>query len=232
MAAIRPGCEISRERSARRINRHHHLAPYAALVLRGGYVEAGDRGRFRAAAGDVLLHDAFETHQDEFGAGGADILNLRLAEAPRASVGRIDDPDRIAITAERDPQEAALLLLDQLLPAAAAQAEWPDRLAADLRANRVASLAGWADAAGIAPSSLSRGFRLAYGVSPQRFRADCRAGEAARALQRTELAIAMIAADCGFADQPHLTRSISRLTGCSPARLRVKSFQDRIDAAA
>ncbi len=230
MSGVRPGREISRERSARRIHRHHHLAPYAALVLRGGYVEAGDRGRFRAAAGDVLLHDAFESHQDEFGKGGADILNLRLAEAPPASAGRIGDPDMIAIAAERDPGEAALLLLDQLLPAAAAQCEWPDRLAADLRADRVASLGAWAEAAGIAPSSVSRGFRLAYGVSPQRFRADCRAGAAARALQRSSLAIAMIAADSGFADQPHLTRTLRRLTGCSPARLRVKSFQDGIDA--
>ena len=44
---VRPGGEISRERTARRVPRHHHLAPCAAIVLRGWYVEAGDRGRFR-----------------------------------------------------------------------------------------------------------------------------------------------------------------------------------------
>jgi hypothetical protein len=37
--------------------RHRHLQRYAAIVLSGGYVEAGDAGRMRVRAGDVLVHD-------------------------------------------------------------------------------------------------------------------------------------------------------------------------------
>ena len=44
--------------------RHRHDAPYAAVVLEGGYEEAGDGGRFRVRAGDVLIHGAFSAHLD------------------------------------------------------------------------------------------------------------------------------------------------------------------------
>lgn len=231
--AVPPGSEISRERGARHVRRHHHLTPYAALVLRGGYVEAGDRGRFRAVAGDVLLHDAFESHQDLFAANGADILNLALSDVPAADIGRVADPDLIARTASRDPAAAAALLIDQLAPVAMGMADWPDLLAADIRTDRAACLSTWADAFGLAPSSVSRGFRLAYGVSPQRFRAEHRASRAARALQRSPAGLAAVAVGCGFADQPHMTRTVSRLFGCSPARLRsqVHCVQDEGERA-
>jgi AraC-like DNA-binding protein len=233
MGAVPPGSEISRERTARHVPRHHHVTPYAALVLRGGYVEAGDRGRFRAEAGDVLLHDGFEFHQDHFSTAGADILNLPLARTHSASFGRVADPDSIVRQAELDALEAVAMLLERFTPVSARLDDWPDRLAADLRADRVASLSDWADAAGLAPSSVSRGFRLAYGVSPQRYRSELRAGRAARALRETWAGLADIAAATGFADQPHLTRTLGRTFGCSPARLRarVKSVQDGAAAA-
>jgi AraC-like DNA-binding protein len=144
------------------------------------------------------------------------------------TIGRVADPDAIVRLASRDGREATTLLMETLVPIAAAFDDWPDLLAADLRARRVSSLAAWADAIGLAPSSVSRGFRLAYGVSPKRFRAELRAGEAARALQRTSAGLAAVASDSGFADQPHLTRTVRGMFGCSPAQLRarVKCVQD------
>jgi hypothetical protein len=44
--------------------RHRHESGYLALVLSGGYEEAGDRGRFHVHAGNVVLHGAFEAHMD------------------------------------------------------------------------------------------------------------------------------------------------------------------------
>jgi AraC-like DNA-binding protein len=219
-ALVQPGSEISCERTARRIARHHHIAPYAAVVLRGGYLEAGDSGRFRAVAGDVLLHDAFEAHQDQFAALGADILNISLPAAPDLRYARIADPDSLVRAAGRDPCEAAALLFEQLLGGGEPLDDWPDLLAEDLRRDRVANLAGWADAHGLAPSSVSRGFRLAYGVPPQRYRADCRAARAARSMRCTTESLAAIAADAGFSDQPHMNRTVKRAFGRSPARLR------------
>lgn len=217
---IPPGAEISRERTARRVARHHHIAPYAAVVLRGGYLEAGDGGRFQAGAGDVLVHDAFDAHQDQFGSTGADILNVPLTAPPGVRYARISDPDGLVRAVRRDPIEAAALLIEQLLAGGGPMNDWPDLLAEDLRRDRVGSLAGWAAVHGLAPSSVSRGFRLAYGVSPQRYRSDHRAARAARAIRAAGESLAAIAADSGFADQPHMNRTVKRAFGYSPSSLR------------
>ncbi len=223
---VAPGSEISRERSARFVGRHHHLAPYAAVVLRGAYVEAGDRGRFRVSAGDVLLHGPFEAHQDAFGDGGADILNLPLAEAPAFACGRIADPDALTRLAERDRMAAADRLAASIVPVASAFDDWPDQLAAALRRGEVASLREWASTHRLSPSSVSRGFRLAYGVSPQRYRLEQRARIAADAAGRGADSLARVAAAAGFADQPHMTRAIRRCFACTPALLRGNCVQD------
>jgi len=232
MAVVPPGAEISRERSARHVARHAHLAPYAALVLCGGYVEAGDRGRFRARAGDVLIHDRFEAHQDHFAPDGADILNLPLAAVPALAFGRVADPDAVVRVAQHDFRGAADMLVEALLPGRTGEADWPDQLAEHLRADRVARIRVWAEGLGLRPQSVSRGFRLAYGVTPQRFRAEQRAARAAWALGQAGLA--EIALASGFADQPHMSRAVKRLYGMTPAALRraeVHCVQDRMGAA-
>ena len=62
------------------LSRHVHRHSYAALVLSGQYEEAGDLGRFRVQAGDVMLHDRFEGHLNRFSESGAAICNRRRWE--------------------------------------------------------------------------------------------------------------------------------------------------------
>ncbi|HEX8642178.1 MAG TPA: AraC family transcriptional regulator [Allosphingosinicella sp.] len=226
-ALIAPGFEISRTCNGRHIPRHRHLGAYAAIVLRGGYIEAGDCGRFQAAPGDVLLHDAFEAHQDHFESLGADILNIPIAAAPPFHFGRIGDPDAVARAAERDADAASLLLLEQLRPAVAGAEDWPDLLAASLRAGEIADLARWARTHSLRPSSVSRGFRRCYGVSPKRFRLELRAACAARAATEGREPLAWVAAGAGFADQAHMCRAVKQLYGRSPSSLGpAKCVQD------
>ena len=47
---------VGRERRPRgeRLSRHRHAHGYAAVVLAGGYEEAGERARLRVRAGDVI----------------------------------------------------------------------------------------------------------------------------------------------------------------------------------
>jgi hypothetical protein len=52
------------------LSRHIHEHAHAALVLSGGYEEAGDLGRFQVQAGDIVLHECFEAHLDRFSASG------------------------------------------------------------------------------------------------------------------------------------------------------------------
>jgi AraC-like DNA-binding protein len=92
-------------------------------------------------------------------------------------------------------------------------------LAAELRGPAAGRLGDWAERNGLRPSSLSRGFRLAYGVSPQRYRAECRASRAAGFIRGGEGSLASIAAAAGFSDQPHMTRMIRAVFGCVPTEL-------------
>lgn len=222
-------CGVSRHGSTGRLARHRHPTPYAALALAGGYIEAGDLGRHRVRPGDLLVHGAFDAHQDRFGSSGAQVLNLPLPATARPLAGQVADPDAVARLAETDLAAASALALATCVSGTEECADWPDLLASALRADRVPCFSQWAFETGVAATSLSRGFRLAYGVSPQRYRAEFRARRAVDALFAMPSSLAWIAADCGFTDQAHMTREIVRMAGQPPSRLRlahVKSVQD------
>jgi AraC-like DNA-binding protein len=212
---------IERCRNRKRIQRHAHDRAYAALVVRGGYFEAGDCGRRRVSEGDVLIHGRFEWHQNEFDDRGADILNLPCRPDASGLSGRVRNPDFIVRLAERDPFEAMAAVWEQLSPGPRAADDWPDRLARALDQDTVPSLAQWAEFAGLRPASVSRGFALAFGVSPQRFRADRRASRAVVMIETSQEPLSSIAAELGFSDQAHMSREVGRLTGAPPTRWRL-----------
>lgn len=204
------------------LGRHVHEEAYAALVLSGGYEEAGDHGRFRVEAGDVIFHEQFEGHLDRFSESGAVVLNLRLPVGRFFTTGmaRVADPDWVARVAERSRQEAAELLFSAVRSESRHAADWPDELAAALGKNSSLKLSQWGEQNGIAPWTVSRGFALVFGVSPEAFRARARARRAWKLVRETPMPLARIAADLGFADQSHMTRSIQRLTGIGPREWR------------
>jgi AraC-like DNA-binding protein len=211
---------MSLHRAFERMPRHRHGEGYVALVLAGGYVEAGDRGRLRVQAGQAVIHGSYEAHGNAFTGAGARVLNLPASGAAAGDVlGHVDDADAIARLAECDTGQAAELLRQTFRPSAARLDDWPDLLAAALAADQDLSLGDWAETMGLAPQSLSRGFRLAYGVSPKRYRLELRALQALRRLPDWQGSMATLAAETGFADQAHLTRVIVALTGQTPKRL-------------
>lgn len=204
-----------------RLPRHRHAEPYAALVLSGGYVEAGDAGRRRLVAGDVVFHRAFESHANVVAGGGAQVLNLPLKSMRGpAAFGRVDDADAIACVAERDAEAAGAMLLDSTECAECELLDWPDLLARDLRAGSPVPLAEWARRHGLAPATVSRSFRAVFGVSPKRYRLEQHALAAVRLLALGTTSIADTAIAAGFADQAHLSRTLMTMTGCTPRSLR------------
>lgn len=202
--------------------RHRHIEGYAALVLAGGYVEAGDGGRIRVQAGQVVIHGAYEAHQDHFASAGALVLNLPVAGGLDTITGIVKDADAIAREAERDIRAAAAMLKETVRPLNTQLTDWPDQLATALASPREFSIEDWADEMGLAPPSISRGFRQAYGVSPKRYRLEQRTLRALRKLQAWPGTLAGLAADVGFADQAHLTRAVLAMTGVAPHRLRLR----------
>ena len=216
---------ITRHSGAERLGRHRHIEGYAALVLAGGYVEAGDGPRFRVEPGQVIVHDAFDAHQDAFEAKGAVVINLPVRAGLAAGLWRADDPDAIVRLAESDIRAAAELLAATLRPGGGRLDDWPDRVAAALSADHAPDLGELADTLGIHPASLSRGFQRCYGVTPKRYRLEQRTRRALRAIPSWTGSLAGLAAEAGFADQAHLARAIGSLTGRPPAWWRAKSVQ-------
>jgi len=200
--------------------RHRHARGYVAVVLAGSYIEAGDEGRRRVGPGDALVHRPFDGHLDVVGRHGADVLNLPLPEGRSLPIGmHIADPDTLARIAETDPA-AASALLDATVELPALHEDWPDLLAAALRSQSNTLIAGWAASMGLAAATVSRGFRMMFGLSPARYRAEMRARRAFAALTAGEEPLAQLALSSGFADQAHLTRAISALTGETPSAWR------------
>lgn len=207
-----------------RIERHRHDCAYVAVVLSGGYEEYGNRGCLRVAAGEVLLHGAFDAHLNRFPRSGATILNL-LDPSPLQSIamGRIADPDAVARTAERDSRAALALLREQLQPLEPAPADWTEALARHLLAHPQCCLGRWAREQGLRPETVARGFRRVFGVTPAAYRAEGRAHRAFGMIIGTDAPLAGVAASTGFADQAHMTRAIRALTGFPPGLWRTSN---------
>lgn len=207
-------------------DRHCHDDPFVAVVLAGGYQEAGDEGRWNVRAGDVLIHHAFESHLDRFDSRGAEVLVLPLpADLSRISTlrGHVADADLLVRLAERDLGDAQASLADQFAASGTSPLDWPDALAADLRAVRDLPLGEWAERTGVRPETLSRGFRLAYGCTPKAYRASARARAAVAALRGSDTPFAAVAHQLGYADQAHMTRAVTALTGLTPGGWRRRS---------
>jgi AraC-like DNA-binding protein len=204
------------------LGRHVHEEAYAALVLAGGYEEAGDHGRFQVNAGAVVFHGQFEAHLDRFSETGAVVLNLRLPIGCcyTPGIARVADADVVARVAERSRREATDLLFSAAMSEMPSPADWPDELAAALMKNPSLKLSQWGEKKGIAAWTVSRGFALVFGVSPEAFRARTRARHALKFIHSTQAPLASIAAELGFADQSHMTRSIKQLTGIGPQAWR------------
>ena len=211
---------IGRHAAGERLPRHRHAEGYVAVVLDGGFEEAGDDGRFTARAGTVVVHGLYEAHQDRFEARGARVLNLPAIPGLAPGAGSIADPDTVARLAERDPRAAAELVRESFVPGTRQAEDWPDLLAEALRTDPDLALTHWASTMRLDPASVSRGFARAYGISPKRFRLEARTRHAVLALSGWQGSLAMFAADHGFADQAHFTRAVTALTGRAPGKVR------------
>jgi len=216
------------------LGRHRHAHSYLALVLSGGYEEAGDRGGIRVRAGDVVMHGAYEAHLNRYDADGAEVLNVALPQAfePQTTVMRLRDPDAVVRVAERDPREAAAMVLSLMQPilsnSPGCSTNWPHQLAAALKSNPDLRLRDWARFHSLADETVSRGFQKVFGVSPSAFRAQLRARRAWRMVVGDPGSLCEIAARTGFCDQAHMTREVRAITGRTPGQWRrhVKLIQD------
>jgi len=84
---------------------------------------------------------------------------------------------------------------------------------------------------GVSPYRLSRAFTREFGVSLTAYRNRVRVGRALDRLGAGETDLAALAADLGFADQPHMTRTIRNQLGHTPTGVRALLTDRRLGAS-
>ena len=138
------------------------------------------------------------------------------------------------------PREASRLFLDQLSLAILTHltqtyggvyfpaerkgtlAPWQEKRALEFLTARVDggfSIAELAEHCELSRSYFIRAFKASFGRTPARWLTEYRVARA-KDLLRSDLPIAEIAISCGFADQSHMTKIFSAVTGETPARFR------------
>ena len=224
---------------------HAHQRPYVCTVLRGSFEETSGNVLRRCHSSTVLLRPAGETHADRFGPSGAICLNVELSERFVGRLQLCADlftrpvqldggaawllalrlgreyraPDEVS------PLAVECLVLEMLLDAWRARkhraddSRWLERARQLLhdRFRECLSLSEIAGCVSVHPVHLARQFRRRFGVTVGEYHRRLRVEFVCRQLSERRCCLAELAAESGFADQSHLTRTFRRLIGVTPA---------------
>src|ERR1043165_1157797 len=89
--------------------RHRHLQPYAIVLIRGRFDQAGYAGRVRVHAGDLLIQPTLDAHANQMpGSRGATLLRLPWADIDGlGGVFKPSNPGPVFRAADRDVRKAA-----------------------------------------------------------------------------------------------------------------------------
>jgi AraC family transcriptional regulator len=224
-----------------RIPPHKHTNDYLCIVLTGGFAEqARDEWRERRG-GCFFVHHAGETHRDRFGPHGATCLNLHFPSGEQGPAMDGMCSAALKVTAEKLAFELAASSRDELVMASLAaeiagqlrrgsarerdRGRWIDTIVQAIsdEPDRRWSLRELADIAGRHPVHVAQSFRASTGVSLGAFQRLQRLTCLSLALRTGNRPLALLAADFGYYDQPHMTAEFRAAFGTSPGRYR-RSF--------
>lgn len=110
-----------------------------------------------------------------------------------------------------------------LKPMRGGLAPWQERRAKEMMETgkqQDLSIGDLAAACGLSATHFSRAFRQSCGTTPHRWMMGRRLEKAQALLQETDMPLASIAMECGFADQAHLTNAFSKQFGSPPGAMR------------
>jgi len=93
----------------------------------------------------------------------------------------------------------------------------------DAHLDQQLSLAQLAQTVALSQYHFARRFREATGTSPHRFVTERRVDRAQRLLTNSALPISVVANECGFSDQSHMTRVFQQWFGATPRAIRLRA---------
>lgn len=208
---------------------HRHAEWRLIVFLSGKTTEETFGGARTYRAGDFMFRPAYFAHADRTGSQGGTYACLPVTQRAlrqhfstrgwRALKGNVD---LVALGSEGRRVCGGG---DDLLPLLNEKAYEPyarsqtSRIASEV-ANESASLAVLAERNGFRPYQFTRWFIRAFGVSPRTYRKQARVQRAIEAIAESGATLAQIAADAGFHDQSHLTRTLTLVTLRTPGQLR------------
>jgi AraC family transcriptional regulator len=239
LSALRQPC-------SRTVPRHQHELAYVTVVLQGDYLE-GDRGKLEELSPfTAVFNPSGVQHATLIGPAGASFFTIELRDENIQRLGlrlpRQTEFDRgagkmlwpgLRLYSAFKSQTAVALLIDsyvmELLGAIAGAASgekseprWllrvRERLHEEFRDNlRMTDLAA---EAGVHPVHLARVFRAYEKHTPGDYLQRLRVRAACSLLRDRDYPLALIAVECGFADQSHFTRVFRKYTASTPAQFR------------
>lgn len=227
---------------------HEHDDASLSLVLSGSYEERirGRCGEFEL--GSLLICPPHERHAQRFGSVGLRKIVLsptpeavarlqeavRFADAPAMRAPSLVELGRRMAQELQTADDFSPLVLGGLSHeliglTAREQARRGGALPPSLRramafmreqAGPTLALEDMAAAVGCDAGELARTFRAHLGKTPGEVYRRLRVERAAALLARSRHSLADIAAQCGFSDQPHMTRTFKAQLGITPAAYR------------
>jgi AraC family transcriptional regulator len=226
------------DRSGAVIAEHAHDWPVLSLFVMGGYLNAAEPGETFIAGPSAVLYRAGAAHRNAAAGDGFEQIELEFdpawlgGELPGAPVSRWiggavgAEACRLARLCADEVSEAALgvavrRFLESAGAAPAPSAEgWIAEVSRGLRGDPGLRVRDLARTVRRHPAWLGTAYRRATGEGVAAAAARFRVERAARLLRETELAPACVAADAGFCDQSHMSRSFRRVLGRPPSAVR------------
>ena len=220
---------------------HSHHSAYLCLVRAGGYVEKyGCRSR-ECQPGMLTFNPSGESHSQHVGTQRVVLFNIEL-DARWTARAMFSDPWSVSggplvhlaegVYREfQSPDDLTPLAVEALLLEMAVSKRRSDmsacpkwmRLAIELLHESFRSplmVRQLAEEVGVHPAHFSRAFRQHYGCTPVEYMRRLRLDAACQMLVTTVESGAVIADQCGFSDQSHMTRVFSKCLGMTPADYR------------
>lgn len=230
-----------------RIDPHEHSDTHIVLVIEGTYRTSAAGADGAVGHGGVLINPPGTRHDDQF-TGPGRLVTFSLSErlltnfdglsrrwdrasvvsgaTPAAMMLRIvGEARRFDETSELEIEGLACELAASLAGFAGCERnepKWFGRVQAMIEegAGQPPTVTELAREAGVHPVYLTRAFRRFRGQTPGAMLRRARARRAAAMLARSREAIAIIALECGFADQASFAKAFARATSMSPHAFR------------